>query len=503
MLRHLLRSSVSTLKRPPYINHYRPSPFSYQFHTNQAARIPIIPFPAFLLGALKTGKLVSIVSISSKTSLTLLPHTFRRGGRLDLFAKVLAGIPLVGFTLLVAVGLDQAPNTSRLRLMYLTEEEQAKVIEAEIEQLFDEQRHNLVSRDTELVMWLQTIVDNLSLVASDDIRDPVRKYDDNPALKSRQIQVVPTLTQAATDVVVVTKEEAGGDYRSPVPHLDLQVDAIFDSSTLNACCIGSQVVVYDMLLDLMDYDTNRMAVILSHEIAHSIQSHFVEQHAFASLLLMLGDILRGVFWMFTESLGPFINQKINESISLLVALETETTYNRRCEKEADLVGLRMMAKAGYDPRVAIEVWERFLEFENYIKRKQEEEADEHHHKVLLDGDKRKELMDKKKDIIKRFAGKSNYIEDDVEMYIGSLLDSWFGSTHPPSPERIEYLRDNMPAAIALYEEALRINGPPREFVFSPQEEQDQQFGLQVGKSFLLYIYEVWSSARTQVSSAIS
>ncbi|KAI8370891.1 hypothetical protein EDC96DRAFT_439913, partial [Choanephora cucurbitarum] len=152
MLRHLLRSSVSTLKRPPCINHYRPLPFSYQFHTNQAARIPIIPFPAFLLGALKTGKLVSIVSISSKTSLTLLPHTFRRGGRLDLFAK--------------------APNTSRLRLMYLTEEEQAKVIEAEIEQLFDEQRHNLVSRDTELVMWLQTIVDNLSLVASDDIRDP-------------------------------------------------------------------------------------------------------------------------------------------------------------------------------------------------------------------------------------------------------------------------------------------------------------------------------------------
>ncbi|KAI8370892.1 hypothetical protein EDC96DRAFT_428830, partial [Choanephora cucurbitarum] len=128
---------------------------------------------------------------------------------------------------------------------------------------------------------------------------------------------------------------------------------------------------------------------------------------------------------------------------------------------ADLVGLRMMAKAGYDPRVAIEVWERFLEFENYIKRKQEEEADKHHHKGLLDGDKRRELMNKKKNIVKRFAGKSNYIEDDVEMYIGSLLDSWFGSTHPPSPERIEYLRDNMPAAIALYEEALRINGPPR------------------------------------------
>ncbi|KAI8357241.1 peptidase family M48-domain-containing protein [Blakeslea trispora] len=492
MFRQLFRSSVSLPRR----SLYHPTLLSSQFHTSQPARIPIIPFPAFLLGTLKTGKLVSIVSLSSKTSLTLLPHTFRRGGRLDLIAKVLAGIPLAGIALLLAVGLDQAPNTSRLRLMYLTEEEFEELMKAQIDDIFEEQRHNLVPRDTELVMWLQTIVDNLSLVASDDVRDPVRKYDDHPALKSRQIQVVPTLTQAASDVVTVTKEEAEGDYRPPVPQLDFQVDAIFDGNTMNACCIGSQVIVYDLLLDLMGYETDRLAAVLSHEIAHSIQRHSVEIHGFASLLLMLGDIFRGVFWMFTEPLGPFINQKINEYIDVLVAMETTTTYNRRCEKEADLVGLRMMAKAGYDPRVAIDVWQRFLDFEEEIKRINEEAQQGEEN--AIEGSKEKTLLDKKKDAICRLTGKSKYI-NDVEGYLESLLDSWFGSTHPPSLERIEYLRDNMPAAVEIYEEALRINGPPREFVFRMEEDEHQLLSLQRAKSFLQYIYEIWS-AHTQTGS---
>lgn len=80
---------------------------SRAFHSSKPTKVPIFPIPLFILGALKTGKLVSLVSLSSKTSLTLLPHTFRRGGKADTIAKVLAGIPLFGFTFLLAVGLDQ------------------------------------------------------------------------------------------------------------------------------------------------------------------------------------------------------------------------------------------------------------------------------------------------------------------------------------------------------------------------------------------------------------
>jgi hypothetical protein len=88
------------------------------FHSSRPSQVPIVPIPAIILGALKTGKLVSLVSLSSKTSLTLLPHTFRRGSKGDLIAKVLAGIPLFGFTLLLVVGLDQVHRRENSGLFY-------------------------------------------------------------------------------------------------------------------------------------------------------------------------------------------------------------------------------------------------------------------------------------------------------------------------------------------------------------------------------------------------
>lgn len=84
--------------------------FSRPFHSTKPAHVPILPIPLFILGALKSGQLVSLVSLSSKTSLTLLPHTFRRGGKADTIAKILAGIPVFGFTLLLLIGLDQVPK---------------------------------------------------------------------------------------------------------------------------------------------------------------------------------------------------------------------------------------------------------------------------------------------------------------------------------------------------------------------------------------------------------
>lgn len=183
-------------------------------------------------------------------------------------------------------------------------------------------------------MWLQTIVDNLAASAVDDIRDPVRHYgEEKQNQKSNQIQVVPTMPTSGEVEVMVSTQEAEEGFRPSIPKRDFDVNVIWDSTTVNAMCAGSSILVYNLLIHYMDYDTTKMAVILSHEIAHSIQRHFVEQHGFASLMFMLGDISRGVFWMVTESLGPYINQKINEYISTFITLETQTTYNRRLEKE--------------------------------------------------------------------------------------------------------------------------------------------------------------------------
>lgn len=207
-------------------------------------------------------------------------------------------------------------------------------------QLFGSQFGLIADDKNETVMWLQTIVNNLAAVAVDDIRDPVRRYrDDTPTQQDTSkppiVQVVPSTVPSSggqVDAVVSTEEEEEG-FRPRIPERSFVVSLINDQTTVNAMCAGPYIVVYNLLVELMDYDSTKMAVILSHEIAHSIQRHFVEQHGLSSLMFMLGDITRGVFWIFTESLGPYVNQVINDYISAFINLETETTYNRKLEKE--------------------------------------------------------------------------------------------------------------------------------------------------------------------------
>lgn len=112
-LRHLLRSQRVLQQQRPWV---RPAPFKQQllkpaslrrpFHTTRPQQSPLIPLPAMIISALKTGKLVSLVSFSSKTSLTLLPHTLYNQ-KTRTYMKFLAGIPVIGLSLLVLVGLDQ------------------------------------------------------------------------------------------------------------------------------------------------------------------------------------------------------------------------------------------------------------------------------------------------------------------------------------------------------------------------------------------------------------
>ncbi|KAI9027271.1 hypothetical protein CLU79DRAFT_33069 [Phycomyces nitens] len=192
--------------------HHSPLVNQRSFHSSRSTLTPLIPIPAMILAVIKTGNLVSFVSLSSKTSLTLLPHTFRRD-RGKLVAKLLASVPILGMTLLLLIGLDQAPNTSRLRFIYLTEEEEQEIVELEIDQLLEAHYGIVAPKDNEYVQWLQTIADNIAAVAEDDIRTPVRPYSHNPG------------------------ETEDGARR----HYDVNI--ICDSSTMNAMCAGSRVLI--------------------------------------------------------------------------------------------------------------------------------------------------------------------------------------------------------------------------------------------------------------------
>lgn len=69
------------------------------------------------------------------------------------------------------------------------------------------------------------------------------------------------------------------------------------------------------------------------------------------------------------------------------------------------------------------------------------------------------------------------LEYGVFEFLDALVNSWFGSSHPPSEERIEYMREHMDEAIVLYEQAIKLNGPPTEFLLSEDFLKQQQMEI--------------------------
>jgi len=126
------------------------------------------------------------------------------------------------------------------------------------------------------------------------------------------------------------------------------------SKEINAWCMpGGKVVVYTGLLPVTQNET-ALAIVLGHEIAHSIAKHGTERMSQA-MVQQLGGM----------ALEVAIAQKPKETQDLFLmsyAIGSQVgamlPWSRQQETEADKFGLIYAAMAGYDPREAIPFWER-------------------------------------------------------------------------------------------------------------------------------------------------
>lgn len=129
---------------------------------------------------------------------------------------------------------------------------------------------------------------------------------------------------------------------------------LVDDNKVNAWCMpGGRVVVYSGLLPVAGDDTG-LAVVMGHEIAHAIAEHGNERMSQA-LLAQMGGV----------ALSVALNEKPAETRNLYMAaygagahVGVLLPFSRLQESEADRLGLRFMAMAGYDPRQAPAFWER-------------------------------------------------------------------------------------------------------------------------------------------------
>jgi predicted Zn-dependent protease len=128
-----------------------------------------------------------------------------------------------------------------------------------------------------------------------------------------------------------------------------EVNVITDDQ-LNAWCMpGGKIAVYSGLIDKLKLSDDEIAAVMGHEIAHALREHArerISQQVATSAVVGIGAAVLGV-------------GQAGADLGNMVAQVTFTLPNSRThEIEADRIGVELAARAGYDPRGAVSVWQK-------------------------------------------------------------------------------------------------------------------------------------------------
>jgi predicted Zn-dependent protease len=128
------------------------------------------------------------------------------------------------------------------------------------------------------------------------------------------------------------------------------VEVIDEPKTVNAWCMaGGRMAIYTGLIQKVDPTDDELAQVMGHEISHALANHTAERMSMA----MAGNL--GVIAAGTVSSNP------NQTMAMAATaaqLAIQLPNSRAAESEADQIGIELAAKAGYDPRAAVALWQK-------------------------------------------------------------------------------------------------------------------------------------------------
>jgi predicted Zn-dependent protease len=136
-------------------------------------------------------------------------------------------------------------------------------------------------------------------------------------------------------------------FRDDAPRWQWEVNVIA-SDQVNAWCMpGGKIAVYTGLIEKLRISDDELAAVIGHEIAHALREHARERMS-RQMATGIGvaafEILTGV------RLGD-LGQMLAQSMFVL-------PNSRENEQEADRIGVELAARAGYDPRAAVALWNK-------------------------------------------------------------------------------------------------------------------------------------------------
>lgn len=124
---------------------------------------------------------------------------------------------------------------------------------------------------------------------------------------------------------------------------------VFHSDQVNAFCMaGGKIGIYSGLIEKLKITDDELAAVMGHEIAHALREHVREQVSLQQAARVPGLVLAIVTG--SQVLADLGNMVTDVSLTLPRSREAET--------EADQIGVELAARAGYDPRAAISLWQK-------------------------------------------------------------------------------------------------------------------------------------------------
>ena len=141
----------------------------------------------------------------------------------------------------------------------------------------------------------------------------------------------------------------------PTTNFDWEYILIENKKVRNAFCMpGGKIAVYTGILEVTK-NTDGLAAVMGHEIAHAVAKHSVER-ASRSVALNVGtrliDIVSG---------GKIsnVNRAVGmDTVGLIQQIGIMNPFNRKQESEADYLGMIFSSLSGYDIRETVKIWER-------------------------------------------------------------------------------------------------------------------------------------------------
>jgi predicted Zn-dependent protease len=131
---------------------------------------------------------------------------------------------------------------------------------------------------------------------------------------------------------------------------------VLTSKDVNAWCMpGGKIAVYTALLERLNLTDDELAAVMGHEIAHALREHARERmgrQLATQTATAVGSIALEIFT------GVHIDPELTGTVSQAVFVLPNSREN---EQEADIIGVELAARAGYDPRAALTLWQKMAQ----------------------------------------------------------------------------------------------------------------------------------------------